>query len=304
MIKNYITVCMLALFCAFSISQLSAQETKEVKKVVLVEKVKDENGKITEKKIVKEGKEAEEYLKTMEKGTWVTDDGQEIELEGKDYKMIEKKVYKMVTKDDDGNETVIEWDGEGEMPEEIKEAMKEHNVEIDMEHEMDIELEVEIEEGEHEHKKVRIIKGGDGNHFVFEVDEDVEKNSNKAQLGVFIEAADNGARVIELMEGSAAEKAGIVSGDIITRVNDSPVNSIETLISSLSSFEANDIAIIELMRDGEKKSYEVVLQERKESFEHKNWKEVIELHERHEEGEHDNDEKKIKKKIIIKKDNK
>lgn len=341
MIKNYITVCMLSVFCAFSISQLSAQEQKEVHKVVVVEKVKDENGNVTEKKIVKEGKEAEEYIKSMEGGSWTTAEGTEIDLEGKDVKFVAKKACKIVTIDEDGNEKVIEWDGEGEMPAEMKAAMAENDIDIDFEKEMKVVVDYDVESDGEGHKTIKIVTDDNGdedemiivlegddipdevlqqlkeknihidimdegeNEFVFEVEKD--KNSNKAQLGVFIENDDNGTKVTEIMEGSAAEKAGLQAGDIIKRVNDTPVSSIETLLESLSGFAPGDIAIIEYTREGTKASAEVVLQERKDPFEHKKWKEVIMIKEYDEdhEGDHEEEEEKvIKKKIKIKKDNK
>ena len=316
MIKNYLTVCLLALFSALGITHLSAQDTKESKKVVVIEKVVDENGKTTETKVVKEGAEAEKYLK--EHG-----------------ELIEKKAYKMVILDDEGNEDVIEWNGEGEMPEELKSMMEKHNLESH------INVEVEIEDGDDNEKEIKIIKMVDGEKEVIEfevdgdempediqkmleekglnvivmdeddhdvrvfMDKDVKGNSNKAQLGVFIESVDNGAKVIGIMEGSAAEKAGLKEGDIITRVNDTPVSSIESLLDALSVFKPSDIAIIETQRDGERKAFEVVLQERKDNFEHKSWNKVIEIHEEHEDDGDDDDEIIIiKKKVKVKKDKK
>ncbi|MBT8190086.1 MAG: PDZ domain-containing protein [Bacteroidia bacterium] len=327
MIKNYFTVCLLALFSALSISHLSAQEVKETKKVIVIEKKVDEDGNVTEKKIVKEGKEAEKHLKEAGENIWISKDGENV-------KVTEKKAYKMVVLDDDGKEKVIEWNGEGEMPEELKGIMKEHDLEMYMD--------VEVEVGDEEHKDIKIITKGNGNEEVIElelegdelpddvkkmleekginifmmdgdhedikviVEKEMDKNSNKVQLGVFIEEAEKGAKVTGIMEGSAAEKAGLTEGDVITRVNDTPVTSIESLLGALSGFNPNDIAIIEAHRDGERKAFEVVLQERKDAFEHKSWEKVIELHEEHDHEGEDKEEEIIiiKKKVKVKKDKK
>lgn len=328
MIKNYLTVCLLALFSAFSISHLSAQETKEDKKVIIIEKTVDEDGKVKELNIIKDEKDVEKHLKESGENIWISKDG-------KGVKVVEKKAFKMVVLDDDGNEKVIEWNGEGEMPKELKEMMMEN----DLDSYLNVEVEIE-DEGE-DHKEIRIIKKVDGDEEVIELElegdelpedvqqmleeeginifmmgddehdikvimeKEIDKNSNKAQLGVFIENAENGTKVTGIMEGSAAEKAGMAEGDIITRVNDTPVTSIESLLDALSVFSPNDIAIIETQRDGERKAFEVVLQERKDVFEHKSWDKVIELHEDHDdEGDHEEEIIIIKKKVKVKKDKK
>ena len=337
MIKHYITVCLLALFCAFSISQLSAQEKKEIQKVVVIEKTIDEDGNVVEKKIVKEGKDAKAFLESNENNVWITEEGEEINLNGKDVKFTKKEAYKIIKLDEEGNREVIEWTGEGEMPDELKEAMEEHDIQIN--------VEVEEEEGEDRKHEIKIIKkgdsadeeielefsgdevpddikemlekeginlkmlNGDDEHAVFiyeendEQDDIKEQNSNKAKLGVFIRSDDNGVKVNGVMENSAAEKAGILEGDVLTWVNDSKVTSMKELVDALSGYAPNDKVTVSLFRDGDIKTFEVILQKREESFEHKSWNEVMEIHEEHKNGNNENDEEKevIKKKIKIKK---
>ena len=45
-------------------------------------------------------------------------------------------------------------------------------------------------------------------------------DENRAMLGVVTEEAENGVKVIEITDESAAKKAGIKEGDIITKVGD------------------------------------------------------------------------------------
>ncbi|NNE25415.1 MAG: PDZ domain-containing protein [Saprospiraceae bacterium] len=345
MIKNYMTTCILAFFCAFSISQLSAQDNKEVKKVVVIEKVTDENGKVVEKKIVKEGAEADAFAKKMK---WQSEDGTEIKIrvQSDSSKVIERKAYKFVSKDDEGNEQVFEWEGEGEMPEEMKQLLEENNIDVEMEmefneefegKEIDIDEVIDSENIKHinviktdgDEKRIEIMLKGD------EVPEDVEKmleeenifimmndgedgevevivrsgdksNSNKAQLGVLIEKADNGVGVIDVMEGTAAEAAGMQKGDVIQKINDVPVKSIDDLLTALKPFKPGDSVVVEGERDGENIFFEATLKERNTDYDLNTWEEAIEgeeiIHEIHE--EHKDGKKVIKKKVIIKKDDK
>lgn len=57
-------------------------------------------------------------------------DKEEIEISGKDLnvKTTSQKKYRIKTIDEDGNEKVLEWDGEGEMPTEMKKLMEEEDM--------------------------------------------------------------------------------------------------------------------------------------------------------------------------------
>ena len=141
--KN-IVIAILSLSLILVATGLNAQEKKEKVKVVVIEKTIDENGNMQEVKVIKEGDEAKEYINEMkkseEKHIWISKDGKEIDLSDKEYKVIKKKKVKMVQKDDDGNEEVIEWSGEGEMPDEIKSKLEEHDIDILVDEIIDNEL--------------------------------------------------------------------------------------------------------------------------------------------------------------------
>ena len=329
---------------AFSINQLAAQETKTEKKIVVVEKTVDQDGKVIEKKIVKEGKEAEEYMKNMKSegaGKWITKDGETHDLEGKEYKIVKKHAYKIVKKDDEGNEEVIEWSGEGEIPEDIKKLLDEEGIMIhdenhdhhstkrakvivmrdhdedseenkkvfewDGEGEMPEEMKELIEKeginikfhedhekGSHGHSndgKIKIKKSISGDEKTIEVeiegdeisdevkemlkeenirvmvlsdDDNVfihEKEERKAQLGVMIEDAENGVLVSDIIEGSAAEKAGMKSGDVITKVDGAEVNSMQELVDAIKDREPGSKVEIIYIRGGEPVKKTVTLQE-------------------------------------------
>ena len=138
MIKQLAIIAVLAFICAASLSELSAQKKVEEHKIIIIEKEVDNDGNVVEKKIVKEGEQAKAYLKELEKNgetiqKWTTKDGEDLIVDGKSAKMIKKEQYKIKVKDDNGEEVEMIWDGEGEMPEEMKELMDEHDINISTE---------------------------------------------------------------------------------------------------------------------------------------------------------------------------
>lgn len=186
MVKNYISIVFFAFICAMSLSHLSAQERVEKYKVVVLEKSVDEGGNEVEKKIVKEGDEAKKFIGEMGQ-EWITEEGDTIDLSGKNGKIIEKRAYKMVVEDDDGNAKTLEWDGEGEMPAELKKILEENGIE-ELEMEMsddemeDIMIDVEVDDKGNEKKKIKIVTINNGKEEIteFEIDgdeipEDVQK---------------------------------------------------------------------------------------------------------------------------------
>ena len=286
-----IIFCMTYLMLFAVTAGLMAQETKkEEKKVVIVKKTVDDNGKVTEIRKEASGAEADELLKEMKA------DGQDIEIDiemdedGKTEKRIEKKIIKLkgdkdsdaienlevqhkmvdgksvksykLTRTVNGETEVIEWDGTGEMPAELKEQM---------------EIMEEIHDGTH---KIKIkSKGGKGhdvmmwkekgsneeihldhNKFVFK---EKKENTNKVSLGVMISSDEIGVLVEEVMEGSAAEKAGMKAGDRITEINEKPIGDIDGLLEALSEYNPGDEINVRFIRDGKAQNAKAKLQERK-----------------------------------------
>lgn len=68
-----------------------------------------------------------------------------------------------------------------------------------------------------------------------------------------------GAFVNEVSEGSAAEKAGIQSGDIITAINGNDLHSFNELRAKIASLGAGANVELTIIRNGEKQDLDVVL---------------------------------------------
>lgn len=76
------------------------------------------------------------------------------------------------------------------------------------------------------------------------------------QYGLKVDA---GAYVNSVTSGGAAEKAGIETGDIITKLGDSTISSASDLVIAVRSHNPGDTVTVEVNRDGETKSFNVTL---------------------------------------------
>lgn len=88
-------------------------------------------------------------------------------------------------------------------------------------------------------------------------------NGNKAFLGVMTESVEKneGVRITEVIDSTAAAEAGLKEGDIITKIDDKTVESPNNLIEILSPYEPGDKVTITYTRDGSSKTVKASLQE-------------------------------------------
>jgi serine protease Do len=90
----------------------------------------------------------------------------------------------------------------------------------------------------------------DGNKHIFMRQYAMPQNPNKAMLGVSTEKADDGVRIMGITEGSAAEKAGLKEGDIISEVNQLKIETPDDLSKSIRDKNPGDIVKIVYFRNG------------------------------------------------------
>lgn len=84
-------------------------------------------------------------------------------------------------------------------------------------------------------------------------------DGNKAFLGVTSEKTEKGAKINEVIKGSAAEKAGLKEGDIITAINDDKINEENTLIELIGKYKPEDVVDVTVLRDGREKKFKATL---------------------------------------------
>ncbi|MEO3778112.1 trypsin-like peptidase domain-containing protein [Micromonospora sp. B11E3] len=81
-------------------------------------------------------------------------------------------------------------------------------------------------------------------------------------LGVSVTAAENGGAVVaSVTPGSAAEKAGLRQGDVITRFGDTVVNDSEDLVGAVQSRKVGDQVEVQYQRNGSPATATVTLAE-------------------------------------------
>ncbi len=74
-------------------------------------------------------------------------------------------------------------------------------------------------------------------------------NSNRAMLGVSTEKADKGVKVVSITKESAAEKAGLKEGDIITKVGDKTITTSDELSEAVKKHKPGDKVSVTYTRD-------------------------------------------------------
>ncbi len=84
-----------------------------------------------------------------------------------------------------------------------------------------------------------------------------------AQLGL---KTDKGALVESVMPGSPAEKAGIETGDVIVALNGEEVDDVRQLLRQVSKIAVGSTVKIEVIRDGEKRELEALIEEQPADF--------------------------------------
>jgi serine protease Do len=88
--------------------------------------------------------------------------------------------------------------------------------------------------------------------------------SNKALLGVMTEKTDDGAKITDITDESAAALAGLKEGDIITKFGDDKIADGDDLYKAVGKYKADDKVTITYKRDGKESTATVTLQKNKE----------------------------------------
>lgn len=90
--------------------------------------------------------------------------------------------------------------------------------------------------------------------------------TNKAILGVGTEKADNGVSIVTVSDESAADKAGLKKGDIITAINDTKVTTPQELVTALGKMEPGDKITVTYTRDKKTQKATATLEKRSDTM--------------------------------------
>jgi serine protease Do len=92
------------------------------------------------------------------------------------------------------------------------------------------------------------------------MDRSIQIRISSAFLGISSKKAEKGgATVLEVTKGSPAEKAGIKKGDVITKVNETKIESPESLYETVHTLKPGDIIKVLFLRDGKEKTVSATL---------------------------------------------
>ena len=119
---------------------------------------------------------------------------------------------------------------------------------------------------EYKDDNVSVITGEDRrNNFVYSGDGNMQlfnEGGRKPFLGVTTEKTDNGVKITDISESSAAEKAGLKEGDIITKVDGKTISDPEDLINAITAHKPKDEVKIYFTRNGKSNNVRATLGER------------------------------------------
>jgi serine protease Do len=103
-----------------------------------------------------------------------------------------------------------------------------------------------------------------GNWNMFKNNFGREIKSNKALLGVMTEKTDEGAKVTDITNESAADKAGLKEGDIITKLDNQKIADADDLYKAVGKHKPEDKVNITYKRDGKESTATATLQKNKD----------------------------------------
>jgi serine protease Do len=84
----------------------------------------------------------------------------------------------------------------------------------------------------------------------------------KAFLGVTTEKADDGVKINDVSKGSAAEKAGLKEGDVLTKVGNKKISDPDELMDAVATYKPKEDVTISYKRDGKAGETRATLGER------------------------------------------
>ncbi|MEO6232184.1 MAG: PDZ domain-containing protein [Ferruginibacter sp.] len=118
-------------------------------------------------------------------------------------------------------------------------------------------------------KRNRIIRHGNdmfvmprgGNSFSYDGDE----GESRPFLGVTTEKSDDGVKITDVAKASAAEKAGLKEGDIITKIGSKRIEDPEGLLDAIKSYKPKNEVKIYYQRNGKSNDTKAILGERRQT---------------------------------------
>jgi serine protease Do len=93
--------------------------------------------------------------------------------------------------------------------------------------------------------------------------------ANAGFLGVGLEEADGGARIIQIVANSAAVRAGLRVGDVVTVIAQTPIIDSETMVNTIQLHKPGDVLEIKVKRGNKEMEFKATLDKRLPAQENK-----------------------------------
>jgi hypothetical protein len=257
----------LMLACVFGY----AQQKLIIKKSENITKSIDDKGNVTTK-IIEQSDSEDEVDKVMEMMNDLSKDGEYLSVDKSINNGKETTSYTLTTIKG-GQKNVMVWDGNGPIPEAIKNKMKNVNINSNIDNgistitvtsdanevdnprrkkmkskKMYFADRVEQERGSSDRKR-----GGRGAE---RASRENGENKNKTKLGIMLNDEGKGVTVEEVFKGSIADKAGIEKGDIILKLKDEYIFSANQLMMNVRKLNEGDKVNIVVIRNKTEKKLE------------------------------------------------
>jgi len=95
-------------------------------------------------------------------------------------------------------------------------------------------------------------------------------DDSRGVLGVITENDEHGAKITSVTKESGAEKAGLKEGDVITKINDQPIENPQALIAAIGKMKPDDKAKVTYRRQDKEQTTTATLGKRSNSFYYSN----------------------------------
>lgn len=206
-----------------------AQEASDQNRVIIIKKSIDENGVETIEKTIKEGSDVDVF-------TWNNQNGEEMSF---DLSEIDEDIQIRIN--GDNGEESFSWNTKDSDLDGLKERLKE------------LDFRMNNENGNlflnfNEDNVFNSCNDNKGKPFLGVVMEESVQNENGVETieGV----SDQGVTIQEVVNGSAAEAAGLQSGDIITAIDGKSTTRISNVSKAIKAKKVGDVINVSYIRNG------------------------------------------------------
>ncbi|MFK7808140.1 MAG: PDZ domain-containing protein [Saprospiraceae bacterium] len=243
---NILLPMMALLFSCWS-NPTFAQDTKKESQIIIIKKSIDENGVEVIEKTIKSGDDANAFI--LENG-----DGENISIDVEANDGEEHQIT-IITNGAEGEKTFTWNESNMEELEEQMEELEEHMEEVER---IIVMKEEDFMKGNHSFNSCNNKKPFLG---IVMQESVTNENGNERVEGI----SDEGVFIQRVVEGSAAEAAGLQKGDVLTAIDGQPTPRVAKASELIKAKKVGDAISVSYIRDGNAKTTTATLKSRAES---------------------------------------